>query len=172
MAAGDLQGIVDYAYNYEHPPLTKLVYGAAILPLPPAPLLPEQPSTLPPASKLPQPHMRLARTVSAVLGALEVLALALLNPLAGLFLAIHTWQIKYTSQIMLEPLPSLMSALAVLCYFKARGRSGREKAPVSRLADPVGPRVGPDGCVEVYLLRGGPRGRRRLQLTDLSSQGC
>ena len=64
--------------------------------------------------------MRVARTVSAVLGALEVLALALLNPLAGLFLAIHTWQIKYTSQIMLEPLPSLMSALAVLCYFKAR----------------------------------------------------
>ena len=119
MAAGDVQGIVDYAYNYEHPPLSKLVYGLAILPLPQAPLLPERSSTLPPASKLPQPHMRVARTVSAVLGALEVLALALLNPLAGLFLAIHTWQIKYTSQIMLEPLPSLMSALAVLCYFKA-----------------------------------------------------
>ena len=119
MAAGDVQGIVDYAYNYEHPPLSKLVYGLAILPLPQAPLLPERSATLPPASKLPQPHMRVARTVSTVLGALEVLALALLNPLAGLFLAIHTWQIKYTSQIMLEPLPSLMSALAVLCYFKA-----------------------------------------------------
>ena len=71
--------------------------------------------------------MRVARTVSAVLGALEVLALALLNPLAGLFLAIHTWQIKYTSQIMLEPLPSLMSALAVLCYFKARSVPAERK---------------------------------------------
>ena len=49
MAAGDVQGIVDYAYNYEHPPLSKLVYGLAILPLPQAPLLPERSSTLPPA---------------------------------------------------------------------------------------------------------------------------
>ena len=120
LAAGDVQGIVDYAYIYEHPPLSRLVYGLAILPLPQVPLLPELSSTMPPASSLPQPHMRVARMVSAVLGALEVLALALLNPLAGLFLAIHTWQIKYTSQIMLEPLPSFMSALAVLCYFKAR----------------------------------------------------
>ena len=119
MAAADVQGIVDYAYNYEHPPLSKLMYGLAILPLPAAPLLPEHSSALPPAERLPQPHLRVARTVSAVLGALEVLALVLLNPLAGLFLAIHTWQIKYTSQIMLEPLPSLMSVLAVLCYFKA-----------------------------------------------------
>ena len=94
---------------------------------PQAPLLPEQSSTLPPASKLPQPHMRVARTVSAALGALEVLALALLNPLAGLFLAVYTWQIKYTSQIMLEPLPSLMSALAVLCYFRARSVQAERK---------------------------------------------
>jgi hypothetical protein len=127
MANGDVQGIVDYAYIYEHPPLSRLVYGLAILPLPQAPLLPELSSTMPPVSSLPQPHMRVARTVSAVLGALEVLALALLNPLAGLFLAIHTWQIKYTSQIMLEPLPSLMSALAVLCYFKARSVPAERK---------------------------------------------
>jgi hypothetical protein len=120
LAAGDVQGIVDYAYIYEHPPLSRLVYGLAILPLPPVPLLPELSSTMPPTSSLPQPHLRVARTVSAVFGTLEVLALAFLNPLAGLFLAIHTWQIKYTSQIMLEPLPSLMSALAVLCYVKAR----------------------------------------------------
>ena len=25
LAAGDVQGIVDYAYNYEHPPLSKVV---------------------------------------------------------------------------------------------------------------------------------------------------
>ncbi len=120
MAAGDVQGIIDYAYNYEHPPLTKLVYGLAILRLPLAPLLPERPSTDEPASSLPQPHMRVARTVSAAFGALEALTLAALNPLAGLFLAVNTWQIKYTSQIMLEPLPALMSALAVLFYFKGR----------------------------------------------------
>jgi hypothetical protein len=129
LAAGDVRGLVDYAYNYEHPPLSKLAYGLAILPLPEAPLLPEGSSTLPPAGTLPQPHMRVARTVSAVLGALEALALAFLNPLAGLFLAIHTWQIKYTSQIMLEPLPSLMSALAVLFYYRAmRAPAGNRRA--------------------------------------------
>ena len=35
------RAIVDYEYNYEHPPLAKLAYGLAILPLPPAPLLPD-----------------------------------------------------------------------------------------------------------------------------------
>ena len=130
LAAGDVQGLVDYAYNYEHPPLTKLLYGAAILPLPPAPLLPEQSSTVPPAKSLPQPQFRIARTVSSVLGALEVLALAILQPLAGLLLAVHTWTIKYTSQVMLEPLPSLTSLLTVLFYIKSRcSRSlGRRRA--------------------------------------------
>src|SRR5512139_3593625 len=89
MKAGDVQSIVDYAINYEHPPLTKLVYGAALLPLPEGKLVPEQPDpNIPPARSLPQPDFRVARTVSAVLGTLEVAALAVLNPLAGLFLAI------------------------------------------------------------------------------------
>jgi ABC-type sugar transport system permease subunit len=129
ISAGDIRGLVDYDYNYEHPPLTKLVYGLAILRLPEAPLLPERPSTDQPARSLPQPHMRVSRTVSAVFGTLEALALALLNPLAGLFLAVNTWQIKYTSQIMLEPLPALMSALAVLFYFKSK----RTQAPAGWL---------------------------------------
>ena len=88
MAAGDVQGIIDYDFNYEHPPLTKLAYGLAILPLPAAPLIPEQTSpNVPPARSLPQPQFHVARTLSAALGTLEVLALAVINPLAGLFLA-------------------------------------------------------------------------------------
>ena len=69
---------------------------------------------------MPQPHFRNARLTATAFSVLEVLALAILDPLAGLFLAISTWQIKYTSQIMLEPLPSLTSALAVLCYVWGR----------------------------------------------------
>ncbi len=124
MAAHDVAAIVDYAYNHEHPPLAKLAYGLAILPLPPAPLLPtpasDIPSSLRSIDDMPQPHFRNARLTATAFGALQVLALAILDPLAGLFLAISTWQIKYTSQIMLEPLPSLMSALAVLCYVWGR----------------------------------------------------
>ena len=83
IAAGDVRGIVDYAYLYEHPPLVKWVDALAILPLPPAALLPERPSTDPPVSKLPQPHIRVVRTVSAAFGTLEVVALAILDPFGG-----------------------------------------------------------------------------------------
>ena len=81
---------------------------------------PKTSPSLPPASTLPQPHFRYARLTAAAFGTLEVLALAIFDPVAGLFLAISTWQIKYTSQIMLEPLPALMSVLAVLFYVRAR----------------------------------------------------
>ncbi|HSF80752.1 MAG TPA: sugar ABC transporter permease [Anaerolineales bacterium] len=120
---GSLSEIIDYEFNFEHPPLTKLVYGLVILWLPEVPLLPEAPSTMPPASNLPEPHFYNARMSSAVFGTLEVLALAILNPLAGLFLGLHTWQLKYTSQIMLEPLPALTSLLSVLAYVQFRRKT-------------------------------------------------
>ncbi len=120
IAAGDMQQVIEYEFNYEHPPLTKIIYGLSIVGLPEAPLIPERPSTDAPASSLPAPHFEYARLTSAVLGTLEVFALGLLNPLSALLLGIHTWQIKYTSQIMLEPLPALTSLWVVLCYWQAR----------------------------------------------------
>ncbi len=133
IAAGDVRGIVEYDYMSEHPPLGKLAFGLALLPLPKAPLLPEPPAAGPRSDRLPQPQMRVARTLSAAFGTLEVLALALFDPLAGLLLAIHTWSIKYTSEIMIEALPSLLSLLAVLCYIQAK----RTSVP-SRLRASVG----------------------------------
>jgi ABC-type sugar transport system permease subunit len=118
----NLAEIVNYDYNYEHPPLTKLAYGLAILPLAPAEPVAEQPASAPIVSSLPEPHFQVARTLSAIFGGLAVLALAILDPLAGFFLAISTWQIKYTSQIMLEPLPALTSLLAVFFYLKSGRR--------------------------------------------------
>lgn len=92
IAAGDWDEIVNYDYNYEHPPLTKLVYGAAILPLPRVNEVPQTSTSAPPADSLPEPHFRVARLTAATIGTLQVFALAILNPLAGLFLGIHTWQ--------------------------------------------------------------------------------
>ena len=113
MRERDLAEIINYDFNYEHPPLTKLAYGLAILSLPPAPAIVERPASAPIASSLPEPHFQVARKLSIIFGILEVLTLALIDPLAGLFLAVNTWQIKYTSQIMLEPLPALASVLSV-----------------------------------------------------------
>jgi arabinogalactan oligomer/maltooligosaccharide transport system permease protein len=125
LRAGDWDRIVNYDFNSEHPPLTKLVYGVSILSLPPGFEIPERPSTDPPVRALPRPHFTVARLTAAAFSTLEVLALALLNPLAALFLGIYTWQIKYTSQIMLEPLPSFTSAVMVLAYVKWRMGNGR-----------------------------------------------
>ncbi|HPH95220.1 MAG TPA: ABC transporter permease subunit [Anaerolineaceae bacterium] len=118
--AGDWNEVINYDYNYEHPPLTKIVYGLVIMGLPEAPQLREGKPTEPPVKNLPRPHFIYARNSSAVFGSLESLALAVINPLAGLLLAVNTWQIKYTSQIMLEPLPALASLLAVLFYMRSR----------------------------------------------------
>ncbi len=122
---GDWQFIMNYDFNYEHPPLTKMVYGLAILPLPDAPYVAELPSSAAPAKSLPQPQFEIARLTSTALGWLEVAALAVFNPLAALFLGIDTWQIKYTTQVMLEALPSLASALTVLFYIKGRASAVR-----------------------------------------------
>jgi hypothetical protein len=120
--ARDLREISDYAINFEHPPLAKLVYGLAIAPMPNAPVNAEYPQAIQIAASLPEPHFRISRLVSVVFGSLQVLVLGLVNPLAGLFLAIHTWQIKYTSQIMLEPLPALTGLLVVYFYSKSNRR--------------------------------------------------
>ena len=123
--AGDWSAFTQLNYRTEHPPLTKIINGLAIAPLPPAPEIPDLPTSAPPASSLPEPHKTVARLVEAIQGALQVLILAVVNPLAGLFLAINTWHIKYTSQIMLEALPSLTSLVAVAAYAKSNGKWNR-----------------------------------------------
>ncbi|GAG35009.1 unnamed protein product, partial [marine sediment metagenome] len=91
-------------------------YGMVLSRLPQLPEITQKPTSAPPAASLPQPHLDYLRKTSAILGTLEVLALAILDPLAGFFLAIHTFTIKYTSQAMLEALPALTSLLAVMAY--------------------------------------------------------
>ena len=118
--AGDWAGLTRYNYRSEHPPLQKIVYGIALAPLPPASEIPDLPTTAPPASALPEPHLMYARLSAALFSVLETLLLALLNPLAALLLAIHTWDIKYVSQVQVEALPALTSAACVLAYFKSK----------------------------------------------------
>ena len=127
---GDWQAVIDYRFNYEHPPLSKLAYGFVLLGLPEATEIPEPTDpNIPPARSLPQPHFQNVRSFSAILGILEVLALAVVNPVAGFFLAINTWHTKYTAQIMLEALPALTSALTVIFY-----TAGKRKNQPGRIA--------------------------------------
>jgi ABC-type sugar transport system permease subunit len=116
--SGDWKGFLETNYRPEHPPLAKIIFGISILPLPEAPLIPDRPTTASPDQTLPKDLLHNARIASAIFGTVESLLLAIINPLAGLFLAVHTFTIKYTSQVMLEAFPAFTSLATVLCYVR------------------------------------------------------
>lgn len=112
------RGFLDTNYRPEHPPLAKILIGVSILSAPEKPLVPDAATTAEPNRYLPRDLVRPARTLNMVFGTLTVLFLALVNPLAGLILAFHTFTIKYVSQIMLEAFPALTSLLMALTYLQ------------------------------------------------------
>ncbi len=116
--SGDWKGFTETNYRTEHPPLAKIIFGISILPLPEEPLIPDLPSTADPNPSIPKDQLHNARVASAVFGTVESVLLAIVNPLAGLFLAVHTFTIKYTSQVMLEALPAFTSLVTVFCYVR------------------------------------------------------
>ncbi len=112
----DIKNIVYLNENFEHPPLAKLIYALALVGVPRETVtyaaLMEDPSAPPLVENM---QIR-ARYVSAALGTLAVLLLSLLNPLAGLFLAVQSTAVQFTSVVYLEALPSLTSLVAVIAY--------------------------------------------------------
>ncbi len=110
---GDL---LETNYRPEHPPLQKIAYGVSMLGLSDVPEIPDLPVDAPPASDLPEEHLDRARTTGALFGTFTAVLAALLSPLAGIFVAIHTFTIKYTSQVMLEAIPAFFAAASVLAY--------------------------------------------------------
>jgi len=105
-------------WNYEHPSLNKIIYGVALLTQ--APLNKVLQSDLIDEAPIKQQgaveYAMTGRFVSVGFGSLGVLLLSIFNPLAGLFLAVDTLGIKYTSEMYLEALPMLASLLAVIAY--------------------------------------------------------
>lgn len=118
MRTSNWRGFLETNYRPEHPPLAKILVGLSILSAPEKPLVPDAATTAEPNRYLPRDLVRPARMLNTVFGTLTVLLLALLNPLAGLFLALHTFTIKYVSQIMLEAFPALTSLLMALTYLQ------------------------------------------------------
>ena len=109
--SSDWGGIVDYPENPEHPPLVKLPYAAVFL--------------LTGSSTNYQSVLFYSRLLSAVFGSLAVLAVALIDPLAGGLLAVQTLVVKYTSQAYLEALPLFAALTAILALRRSiRARDG------------------------------------------------
>lgn len=108
LQARDWPALLQNRHSIEHPALVKLLYAIATI-----------------LSAGSTAALRAARLISLVFGVLQVTLLALLNPLAGLFLAVHTLVIKYTSQAYLEALPGFSSLLAIVAYEKSNSTAKR-----------------------------------------------
>ena len=106
--AGNFNGVIDYPQVSEHPPLVRLLYSLTMLPLGQSFGWSEA--------------YLLSRFVSVAFGTLAVWVLAVLDPLAGLLLALQTYSVKYTSQAYLEALPlfAMLAALISLRFSKIR----------------------------------------------------
>lgn len=120
MRTGNLKMLAWSEHTYEHPALQKILYGVALLTQPPLDRLPENdlPRLAPIATTEAGRWNMAARYLALVWGTLAVLMLALLNPLAGIFLAVSTLGVKYTSEVYLEALPLFTSLLAAMSYLR------------------------------------------------------
>jgi 4-amino-4-deoxy-L-arabinose transferase-like glycosyltransferase len=108
--SGNLDSVIDYTGNPEHPPFVKLLYSSTVI------LLGKAASWT--------NAFYASRAVSALFGILAVLFVALaVNPLAAGMLAVNTLAVKYTSQVYLEAVPLAMTIAAVLAFL----RTNREK---------------------------------------------
>src|SRR5260221_7843385 len=121
----DWTGIQETNYRTEHTPLSKILFGVALLSTPEAPLTPDRPTSADPDKTLPKELLIAARTVGAILGTLTVALVALINPIGGALLAFHTFTIKYDSQVMLEALPALTSLITVIAYLQSKKQKNK-----------------------------------------------
>jgi hypothetical protein len=120
MRAGNFKMLAWGERTYEHPALEKILYAVVLLTQPEIHRLPDNdlPRLAPIATTEAGRWNIAARYLSATWATLAVLVLALVNPLAGLFLGISTVVVKHTSEVYLESLPLLTSLLCALCYLR------------------------------------------------------
>ena len=139
MEPGRWREIPDEAENAEHPPMVKLLYawelrrsGA------PAPAW----QAVKPGKPMPEqarPAFLRTRALSAAAGVAQVALLSLAAPAGGLWLALDTYHVKYTSQAYIEALPGLLALLAILLF----ERSLRRREPPGLLPDAPAPALAP-----------------------------
>ncbi len=121
LAAGDLRAVINERDNYEHPPLTKLIYGVLLLAQGPESYAHSitnygNKNGVEGIAGLFRP----ARLFAATVGALTVGLVAVVNPVAGLLVAINSWHIKYSAQAMLESLACFFAALTLLLLSRSK----------------------------------------------------
>jgi hypothetical protein len=149
MAPGHWRELSDEPENAEHPPMVKLLYALEFrltgAPEPEWELVsPGEP--LPEAAR---PAFLQARALSAAAGVLQAALLAVVAPMGGLWLAVDTYHVKFTSEAYIEALPGLLALLSVLLFERALRRReppAGTPAPVPEALRP-GPLLAAAACL-------------------------
>ena len=102
--SGDWREIPQYTGVQEHPAFVKLLFTLAVL-----------------ATDSLEPLVTFiaARGISAVFGVMTLALVSLVNPLAAGILAVHTMEVKYTSEIYLEAVAQFASFAAVYSFSRS-----------------------------------------------------
>jgi hypothetical protein len=125
LLTGDWRDVLARTELSEHPVVGKVIFGTVLAPFPAGAEIPERRLSAPPDNNLPQPQLTIARATAATFGVLAVAGLALLDPLAGTVLAISSWSVKYSTEVMLEAFGAFFSVLTMLAYLRAREHGAR-----------------------------------------------
>lgn len=115
---GDFAEIPNVEQNREHPPLVKLLYSVTLdeEELEEIPLVTYRSRKSP----LPPDSLRNSRWQSVTFGGLSLLVVSLMNPIAGVALAVTPIHVHFTSVAYLEALPVLCTALMAYFYLKSQ----------------------------------------------------
>jgi hypothetical protein len=119
MRQGDWKQIIESTDNIDSPPLHKVVYAIGLMLGRSVPKTGSMHSGMDLKSVGYWPKLLILRLIAVLLGTATVYLISRINPLAGLFLAINTYAIKYTSVIYLEALPLLTSLAAIMAALKS-----------------------------------------------------
>jgi hypothetical protein len=134
MEPGRWGEISEVTENNEHPPLVKLAYGVAVKATgAPEPDL-ENLEAYKPMPDPARPAFLAGRWTSAVPGIAQVAIEAVVNPLAGLFLAVEMHHAKYTSQAYLEAIPGLLFLISLVLFERATRLAGGARRPAPGVA--------------------------------------
>ena len=112
---GRFESIPGVRINNEHPPAAKIAYGLRLqgLERPPIPPFVRGGQPVPEALR---ENVRALRRTAAVAGAAEAGALALLQPGAGLWMAVQSYHTRYTAEILLEAAAGFFAVWAVVLF--------------------------------------------------------
>ena len=123
MREGDWNQILYSTQTIEHPQFYRIIYAVGLMAGKPIPSTDDLNMNYENNNKIqsfPWWHkLLILRMISALFGSAAVFLVSLINPLAGLFLAINTFAIKYTSVIYIEALPAFTSLVALLAALKS-----------------------------------------------------